>query len=411
MEREIDGEGAHAMSHSPTQFITVVLVAVLGAGVTQAGVFDPDVYGTGASMADYLRAVPGGGQPGGPAYDFFMGRYEITNAQFAAFLNDAQLDGGATGKGSNMYFQDDGRVRTAPGGPTLFRAQPASFSQIAYDVGAPLGQRFTVATKDGMDMSAHPAVLMTWYGAVKFANWLTLDQGLPAGERAYTEGPTGADWHPVTIGTADWQTRDLNAAERQALVDDYEGFRLPMDDQASTASAYNEWYKAAAWDPDDQVNHVYGFGRDTIDYMDANGHELRPWEEFLPDDPFEAGSDPDTTPVGFYDGTLWQRSDWNWPDQDPFFATFQTRANGNAYGILDLSGNLEELVQDQWGPPGYHGLRGAGWGGVLDLAYVNAIYAGADSYTAGFRIVHVPEPTTVIPFLLGVALVIWRHRR
>src|SRR5262245_464101 len=114
------------------RYRTVVLAFLLAPGiVASAGLFNPDVYGTGVSMSQYMRSVPGGGQPGGPAYGFGMGQYEITNAQFCTFLNDAQLDGGATGRGSNMYFQDDGRVRTSPGGPTIFRAQPASFSQIA----------------------------------------------------------------------------------------------------------------------------------------------------------------------------------------------------------------------------------------------------------------------------------------
>ncbi len=124
-----------------------------------------------------MCSVPDGGQPGGPAYDFSMGKYEITNGQYAAFLNDAQLDGGTTGRGSNMYFENDGRVRTAPGGATMFRAYPSSFSQIDYDPSAPVGQRYGARTKDGMDMSSHPAVLVSWYGAAKFANWLTIDQG------------------------------------------------------------------------------------------------------------------------------------------------------------------------------------------------------------------------------------------
>lgn len=400
------------MTHFPIRLITVAWVALVGAGVAQAGVFDPDVYGTGVSMADYLGEVPGGGQPGGPAYTFSMGQFEITNAQFAAFLNDAQLDGGATGKGSHMYFQDDGWVRTAPGGPAIFHAIG---SVIRYDPALAVGQRFAPAIKQGMDMSPHPVFNVSWYGAVKFSNWLTLDQGLGEAHRAYTEGPTGADWHPVTISTADWQTRDLNAAERQALVDDYQGFRLPMDDQASTASAYNEWYKAAAWDPDDQANHVYGFGRDTIDHQDANGSTLRPWdpwEEFRPDDPFDAGNDPDTTPVGFYDGTLWERGDWNWPDQDPFFDTFQTRANENAYGIFDLSGNLGEWMQDGWVDwMSYRGTRGGGWAQLdeLEAASRELHLPASSSAHRGFRVVGVPEPTTGLLLLGGGALLLRRR--
>ena len=390
------------------------LVFLLGpVNAARSDVFCADVYGTGATMDDYLRTVPGGGQPGGPAYAFRMGMYEITNAQFAAFLNDAQLDGGATGKGSNMYFQDDGRVRAAPGGPTLFRGwtEPSSWP-VRYDVSTPLGQRWAVDLVNGMDMSSHPVWNVTWYGAAKFANWLTLDQGLPSDQRTYAEGPAAADWHPATISTADWQTRDLNSAERQALVDNYRGFRLPMDDQASTASAFNEFYKAAAWDPDDQVNHAYGFGRDTIDYMDANGAGLRPWWELLPDDPFEAGIDPDTTPVGFYDGTLWQRSDWNWPDQTADFDTFQTRANENAYGIYDLSGNLDEWAQDRWSDSDHrHAIRGDCWSGIEELSKRSLSSPEVGWEYLGFRVVQVPEPATVVLLVIAGACIIRRADR
>jgi formylglycine-generating enzyme required for sulfatase activity len=133
----------------------------------------------------------------------------------------------------------------------------------------------------------------------------------------------------------------------------------------------------------------------------------------MPDDPFEAGSDPDTTPVGFYDGTLWQRSDWNWPDQDPFFDTFQTRENENAYGIFDLSGNVWEWGQDWWRftPDPRGTIRGGGWGGLPDLSDRTSVDPRDFGDYLGFRVVHVPEAITVTPLLVGAALVIWRHRR
>ena len=313
------------------------------------GVFDPDVYGRGETMRGYMRSVAAGGQPGGPAYTFAMSRYETTNAQYAAFLNDAQLDGGATGRGSNMVFEDNGRVRVSAGSSTMFVGGSQLLNHpITYDPAAPVGQRFSLRPINGMDMSNHPVRQVSWFGAAKFANWLTIDRGLGDSQRAYTEGPNPEDWHPVSITTTNWQNRGLNSTERQDLVDTVKGFRMPMDDRASTASAFNEFYKAAAWDTNDQVNRTYGFGRDTIDHMDANGKRLDPSDIFdlLPDDPFEAGVDPDTTPVGFYDGTLWQRSDWNWPDHTAMFDTFQTRANENSYGIFDLSGNVREWIQD-----------------------------------------------------------------
>jgi formylglycine-generating enzyme required for sulfatase activity len=388
----------------------VAAFAAAGAGGAVAGVFDPDVYGTGATMADYMRQVPGGGQPGGPAYDFRMGQYEITNAQFAAFLNDAQLDGGATGRGSNMHFDADGRVRIADGGFTIFNR----FAQlpISYDPSAPLGQRYGTQFVNGADVSMHPVHSVSWFGAIKFANWLTIDHGLGEGERAYAEGPNADDWHPVTISSQAWLDRDLNAGERAALVNDVKGFRLPMDDQANGASAYNEFYKAAAWDTDAGVNRIYGFGRDTIDNFDANGSVLNEFGAFFRDDPFEEGILPETTPVGFYDGTQWQQSDWNWPDDD--FATFDTNPNENSYGIFDLSGNILEWGQDQrFDGSSDRPLRGGSWAGGATDARADfrnrSIHALTDS-AIGFRLVFVPEPGTLtLLALLGVVALKHEH--
>ncbi|MCB9867578.1 MAG: SUMF1/EgtB/PvdO family nonheme iron enzyme [Phycisphaerales bacterium] len=340
-----------------------------------------------------------------------MGRYEITNAQFAAFLNDAQLDGGATGRGSNMYFQDDGRIRIADGGPTIFRT--GGQLGITYNSSAPLGSRFGTQFVSGTDMSVHPVHTVSWFGALKFANWLTIDRGLGESERAYTEGATADGWHPVTISSMDWTTRDLNASERQALVNDVKGFRLPMDNHSATASAYNEFYKAAAWDPIDGVNHVYGFGRDTIDQRDANATGLNPNWPALPDDPFERGFNPQqTTPVGFYDGTNWQQSDWNWPDDS--FATFQTRANENAYGVFDLSGNVMEWGQDQRSDGSdERALRGGSWSGsYLDIEGSDRNHSlhGLTDANIGFRVVAAPEPGAGAALLVMTILALGRRR-
>ena len=395
------------------QAICIPAFAVLSVSTPSAGqVFDPDVHGTGISMGDYLRHVPGGGQPSGPSYGFSMGKYEITNGQFASFLNDAQLDGGATGRGSNMVFEDDGQVRASAGGPSLFRGAPGTGARINYDPGAPLGLRYTVPTINGADQSAHPAALVSWLGAVKFANWLTLDQGLGESQRVYTEGPNTEDWHPMSIGTADWQVRDLNAMERQSLVDNFQGFRLPMDDQSQTASAYNEFYKAAAWNPSAEVNRAYGFGRDTIDVQDANYSLDDPF--VLPRNPFHEGAaDLDwTNPVGFFDGSLQQKADWNWSSS---LTEFQTRANENPFDIFDLSGNLWEFQQDQSPASAlFVSVRGGHWGqdeqGVMATSGSQTTFDISGTLD-GFRIIQVPEPSTGALVFLGILLFGRRKKR
>jgi hypothetical protein len=185
-----------------------------------------------------------------------------------------------------------------------------------------------------------------------------------------------------------------------------------MDDQANGASAYNEFYKAAAWDTDAGVNRIYGFGRDTIDNFDANGSVLNEFGAFFRDDPFEEGILPETTPVGFYDGTQWQQSDWNWPDDD--FATFDTNPNENSYGIFDLSGNILEWGQDQrFDGSSDRPLRGGSWAGGATDARADfrnrSIHALTDS-AIGFRLVFIPEPGTLtLLALLGMAVLKHEH--
>ncbi len=52
-----------------------------------------------------------------------------------------------------------------------------------------------------------------------------------------------------------------------------------------------------------------------------------------------------TTPVGFFDGTLQQRSKWGW-GQD--VSTYQTLDNRSAVGAFDMAGNVAEWTADCW---------------------------------------------------------------
>jgi len=173
-----------------------------------------------------------------------------------------------------------------------------------------------------------------WSGAAAYCNWLSVKSGI---EECYT----------LTTGVCNFTKN---------------GYRLPTE---------AEWEFAGRGG---QVNPylIYPCGN-TIDVKKAN----------LPasGDPFEAGPFPNTTPVGFYDGKLKLKSQYNWPGSA---VSYQTGDGANAFGLYDMQGNVWEFVNDWYGqkyyiespydnpkgpdtgfimPDGkqYRGMRGGNW--------------------------------------------------
>ncbi|MCH8992393.1 MAG: SUMF1/EgtB/PvdO family nonheme iron enzyme, partial [Acidobacteria bacterium] len=389
-------------SANVTVDIDTVAAAALSAGTHEADVlFDS---GTGQQVRRHVRldlsrsvvttderSVPTTAtQPGGPTYLYRMSRMPTTNAEFAAFLNDARanLD---NDRGRYMFFDlDSGDVYVSDtmAGRDGTEAPNATLTTRMYDAGVGrivlLNDAFQIET----GFEAHPVVGVSWYGAVKYANWLTLDQGFAAGDRCYTESD-GADsdgWHPVSVSSANWAVRPMNDAERTTLVDECRGYRLPMDHHADQASFFNEWYKAAAWDPAANgglgINRVYGFGRDTITSADANFQ--------CSGDIFEDGSDcmiGGTTPAGHFDGTNVLA------DGTP------TNTNANGFGFVDMTGNVFQWMQGRLSASrlGHRTIRGGGWDSPEDSLLLKAsgrIHAPADQTDEliGFRVLRTLLP-------------------
>jgi formylglycine-generating enzyme required for sulfatase activity len=388
--------------------IALSVVAVSGPAQGQA---------SGATPPPDVVAIPAADlQVGGPSYDFVMGRTEVTNAQFAAFLNDAELHneiqnpGFGSELGDHLVFRPPpfnfGDVGIAVGDPSSDQIFDISRSLLTYASAVPVGTRYgVVAGKDD-----HPATGMSWMGATKYCNWLTLSEGLGLGERCYAEGGSEFDWFPVTIGDEiggtqanTYAVRDLTAAEREELVTDFAGYRLPMDQGAllvgsvnAVARPYNEWFKAAAYDPaapdvprtafpgsfEQHVvpadHWIHGFGRDPLFDADANYRDSG--------DPFD---DPDaaviaTTPAGYYDGSLQG-------------GVFQTTADANRYGLFDVSGSVWEFLTDQVEitdslTPDRSIVGGSYRSNTKQVSVANRGDIGPDSTrpVVGFRVLRVP---------------------
>lgn len=289
-----------------------------------------------------MKTVLGGGQ--GPAYTFAMSETLITNQQWAMFLNDAEANPG-NARGANVHINGSGNVYMSAAGAseglyTGIHYRTTGTGDLNYTAGSPVGSRFSPAA--GRDKM--PVQSVSWYGAMKYCNWLTIDTGLGESERAYAEGDTPASWVPVHMTPAEWLD-GFDDAERLAWID-FEGYRLPMDHREATPSAYNEWHKAASYTG--TTNTIYGFGRNTMTGADGNFFGSGdPWDGEWAPPSAPAGSYLSITPVGFYDGSLQLKGDWCWPDTDPNLTSFQTNPNENAWGIFDLSGTSWKWTADK----------------------------------------------------------------
>jgi formylglycine-generating enzyme required for sulfatase activity len=259
---------------------------------------------------------------------FYLAKTLATNGQFLAFLNASLLDGSIEVRNNMAYRKGDTNA-------LCFTNQSAAYYSIGYD-----GKVFSMADF----RENHPVVGVLWSGAAAFCNWLSAQDG-------YTPCYNLATW---------------------ACNFDNSGYRLPTEAEwewAGRGGHINPYY-----------NYVFG---NTIDVTKAN----------LPQsgDPYETASLPNTTPVGFYDGTLKVKTQYNWPGAA---ASYQTGDGANEYGLYDMQGNVWEFLNDWYGqnyysvsstdnpkgptsgslmPDGlpYRGVRGGNWYNGLVVNGVN----------------------------------------
>jgi formylglycine-generating enzyme required for sulfatase activity len=267
---------------------------------------------------------------------FYIDTYEVTNQQYADGLNWAWAQGG-------LITVTDGVVYRAGSGTDCLYCDTttsSSYSRITWN-----GTTFEVTSgKEG-----HPMVLVNWYGSVAYCNWRSAMQG-----------------KPLCYDLSTW-TCNFGVA----------GYRLPTE---------AEWEKAASWDHVQQWHfrfgeHTDGCGSDCLDGQRAN--------YFNSGDPFESGEDPDTTPVGYYNGTN--------------YGEYQTQNAKSYYSAYDMSGNAYEWCYDWFGPYSstpssdptgptsgtLRVIRGGGWfvnpGGSRTAYRDHSNYPGFRHSVYGFR--------------------------
>jgi formylglycine-generating enzyme required for sulfatase activity len=205
---------------------------------------------------------------------FYMSVYEVTNREYCNALNVVHTQG--------LIRVHNGVIYLNGGDEPLCQTHSADpHSRIYFD-----DTVFSVAS----GKENHPIVEVSWYGAAAYANWRSAADALEAAYDLTT-----------------WDC-DFNAT----------GYRLPTE---------AEWEYAARGGEDDPY-YRYPWG-DVFDGSMANYPGSG--------DPYEDEPLPNTTPVGYYDGTQIP------PGTDMI----------NGYGFYDMGGNAYEWCND-WYDDGYY---------------------------------------------------------
>ena len=255
---------------------------------------------------------------------FYMETTLLTCLEYAQFLNSALTQGLVEVRSDYVY---------GVGGTNIYCDTYGSDtnSRVQWT-----GSAFTI--RDNRDL--HPITGVRWFGAIGYCNWASARDGFTP---------------CYNLATGDCSLTNS-------------GYRLPTE---------AEWEYAARGG----LYSPYGmfpWGSDT----NADG-TLANWAGSR--NPFTSGLSPWTTPVGFYNGTLQYKTNYNWPGTND---TYQTRNNSNGFGLYDMSGNVWEWINDWYtadyytncvlnniitNPPGplagslmpdgkpYRGLRGGNW--------------------------------------------------
>ena len=293
---------------------------------------------------------------GAVAHDYQIGKYEVTNAQYAAFLNAAD----PTGANANGIY--DGNMGNPPNGR----------GGITYTAGAASGAKYTLRT----NMGDKPVNSVSWYSAARFTNWMNNGQGSGSTETgAYTlSGNTGII------------TKNVGAA-----------VYLPSAD---------EWYKAAYYDP------TPGAGGGDNYWLYATQSNTAPTSATV--DTIGNITNPGANVANYNNGADWNV--FNGRVENGNVTTVGSAVANNFFGTADQGGNVQEW--DGTSIFGSYRISGGSFKSSAEqLAATSGAFSDPtfqDDYV-GFRVATrigaIPEPTSLLLTMLAGGVMLARRKR
>ncbi len=238
-----------------------------------------------------------------------------------------------------------------------------AYGGITYNSGAASGRKYSVMSGDG----SHPVNYVTWFDTLRFANWLNNGQG---------NGDTESGAYILQGGTPTPSNANTITRETSATI------FLPSED---------EWYKAAYYDPRTTAqggppsdNHYWLYGTSSSSTPNA--------------------SDPTATP----NSANYNNVVGNLTDVGAYSGTT------SPHGAFDMGGEAwqwnEALINGS-----FRGLRGGpfDFGSDRLASSFRSFSIPTTEYDfIGFRVATVPEPSTAVLAILGLAAVLlFRTRR
>ena len=276
-----------------------------------------------------------------------MGKFEVTNAQYSEFLN--QVDPA----GLNSLSLYSGDMATSPHGGIVFNNALANGTKFAPKV----------------DYAAKPAVFVSWYDTLRFANWLHNGQGTGSTETgAYT-----------LLGNTPTPTNGATVIRSAGAT-----WFLPSE---------SEWHKSAYHKNDGVTSNYWAFTTESDSVA-------------LAQSPPGSTSTPGSANYNSVVGSVVNVGSYSAMNLQGDFVS------DGPYGTFDQGGNVWEWTE---APISLSSrvIRGGSWieaPFVLGAGIRGTGVPAEATELVGFRVGMIPEPNTIVGFVFAAAVALGLRR-